>query len=328
MAKSKVSVIIPVYNVASYIERCARSLFGQTLREMEFIFVDDSSPDRSIQIVREVLKEFPHRVHQVKFLRHEQNKGLPAARNTGLRVATGEYIYHCDSDDYLEPDALETMYRAAKANDADIVWCDWFLSFEHNERYMKQPGYPTAYEALRGILNGRMKYNVWNKLVRRELYTQNDIWFPSGYGMGEDMTMIRLFACAGQVAYVPRAFYHYVKLNREAFTNTMSERHLSAVLHNTAETVTFLQERYGSTLEGEIGTFKLTVKYPFLIGDDWSQYRLWKNCFPEANPFISRFRQLSLRSWLLQLAALHGHYWLLWLHYKLVYKLMYGIIYK
>ena len=220
------------------------------------------------------------------------------------------------------------MYRAAKANDADIVWCDWFLSFEHNERYMKQPAYPTAYEALKGILNGRMKYNVWNKLVRRELYTLNDIWFPAGYGMGEDMTMIRLFACAGQVAYVPRAFYHYVKLNREAFTNTMSERHLSAVLHNTAETVSFLQKRYGSTLEGEIGTFKLTVKYPFLIGDDWSQYRLWKNCFPEANPFISRFRQLSLRSWLLQLAALHGHYWLLWLHYKLVYKLMYGIIYK
>ena len=88
MAKSKVSVIIPVYNVASYIERCARSLFGQTLREMEFIFVDDSSPDRSIQIVREVLKEFPHRVHQVKFLRHEQNKGLPSARNTGIEAAT------------------------------------------------------------------------------------------------------------------------------------------------------------------------------------------------------------------------------------------------
>ena len=137
MAKSKVSVIIPVYNVASYIERCARSLFGQTLREMEFIFVDDSSPDRSIQIVREVLKEFPHRVHQVKFLRNEQNKGLPAARINGLRVATGEYVYRCDSDDYLEPDVLETMYRAAKANDADIVWCDWFLSPAHNERYKK-----------------------------------------------------------------------------------------------------------------------------------------------------------------------------------------------
>lgn len=323
-----ISVIIPIYKVEEFIVRCVNSLMQQTMEEVEFIFVNDATPDDSMVLLQLALNNFPERKAQVHILNHEVNLGLPAARNTGLRVAMGEYIYHCDSDDYLEPDALETMYRAAKANDADIVCCDWFLSFEHNERYMKQPAYPTAYEALKGILNGRMKYNVWNKLVRRELYTLNDIWFPAGYGMGEDMTMIRLFACAGQVAYVPRAFYHYVKLNREAFTNTMSERHLSAVLHNTAETVSFLQKRYGSTLEGEIGTFKLTVKYPFLIGDDWSQYRLWKNCFPEANPFISRFRQLSLRSWLLQLAALHGHYWLLWLHYKLVYKLMYGIIYK
>lgn len=323
-----ISVIIPIYKVEEFIVRCVNSLMQQTMEEVEYIFVNDATPDDSMVLLQLALNNFPERKAQVHILNHEVNQGLPAARNTGLRVAMGEYIYHCDSDDYLEPDALETMYRAAKANDADIVWCDWFLSFEHNERYMKQPAYPTAYEALKGILNGRMKYNVWNKLVRRELYTLNDIWFPAGYGMGEDMTMIRLFACAGQVAYVSRAFYHYVKLNREAFTNTMSERHLSAVLHNTAETVSFLQKRYGSTLEGEIGTFKLTVKYPFLIGDDWSQYRLWKNCFPEANPFISRFRQLSLRSWLLQLAALHGHYWLLWLHYKLVYKLMYGIIYK
>jgi len=323
-----ISVIIPIYKVEEFIVRCVNSLMQQTMEEVEYIFVNDATPDDSMVLLQLALNNFPERKAQVHILNHEVNQGLPAARNTGLRVAMGEYIYHCDSDDYLEPDALETMYRAAKANDADIVWCDWFLSFEHNERYMKQSAYPTAYEALKGILNGRMKYNVWNKLVRRELYTLNDIWFPAGYGMGEDMTMIRLFACAGQVAYVPRAFYHYVKLNREAFTNTMSERHLSAVLHNTAETVSFLQKRYGSTLEGEIGTFKLTVKYPFLIGDDWSQYRLWKNCFPEANPFISRFRQLSLRSWLLQLAALHGHYWLLWLHYKLVYKLMYGIIYK
>ena len=323
-----VSVIIPVYNVAAFIERCADSLFQQTLTEVEYIFVDDASPDNSVKLVEQCLERYPERRGQVRILRHEHNQGLPATRNTGLKVAKGEYVYHCDSDDYLEPDALETLYKAAKAKDVDIVWCDWYLSFEHNERYMKQPCYATALDALKGMLNGRMKYNVWNKLARRQLYADNDIWFPAGHGMGEDMTMIRLFACAGKVAYVPRALYHYVKVNGEAFTNTFSERHLQDVMHNTAQTVAFLRGRVGQALEKEIAAFKLTVKYPFLISADRRMYRLWRECFPEVNSMLSRVGGFSLRSKVLQWAAAHGQYWVLWMHYQLVYKLMYGVIYK
>lgn len=323
-----VSVIIPVYNVAAFIERCADSLFQQTLTEVEYIFVDDASPDNSVKLVEQCLERYPERRGQVRILRHEHNQGLPATRNTGLKVAKGEYVYHCDSDDYLEADALETLYKAAKEKKADIVWCDWYLSFEHNERYMTQPRYETADEALRGMLTGRMKYNVWNKLVKRQLYTDNDIWFPAGYGMGEDMTMMRLFACANSVTYVSRALYHYVKVNGEAFTNTFSEKHLQDVLHNTEQTAAFLREKYDKNMETEIAAFKLTVKYPFLISDDICMYRLWKKCFPEANDAICRVKGLSLRSKVLQWAAAHGQYWVLWMHYQLVYKLMYGVIYK
>ena len=184
----KVSVIIPVYGVEAFIERCMRSLLEQTLQEVEFIVVDDCSPDKSIAIARKVVSEYPNR--SVRFISHEANKGLPAARNTGLEVATGEYVFHCDSDDWVEPDMLETLYRAAEEAKADIVWCDWFLSFEKNERYMVQPQYAIPTDALKGMLSGTMKYNVWNKLVKRELYTANAISFPSGYGMGEDMSVI------------------------------------------------------------------------------------------------------------------------------------------
>lgn len=110
----KVSVIVPVYKVEKFIERCAISLFSQTLQDVEFIFVDDASPDNSVQIVQKCIREYPHRESQTVILTHEKNMGLPAARNTGLAVAKGEYIFHCDSDDFVEPDMLEQLYNTAK----------------------------------------------------------------------------------------------------------------------------------------------------------------------------------------------------------------------
>lgn len=109
----KVSVIIPVYGVEKYIERCARSLFEQTLVDMEFIFVNDSTKDNSIDILLKVINEYPQRKNQIKILHHEVNKGLPAARQTGIKVAKGDYIAHCDSDDWVTSNAYQEMYETA-----------------------------------------------------------------------------------------------------------------------------------------------------------------------------------------------------------------------
>lgn len=121
------------------------------------------------------------------------------------------------------------------------------------ERYMKQPAYDTAIDALKGILSGAMKYNVWNKLVRRQLYTANNIRFPEGHSMGEDMTMIQLFACAGSVCYLPRAFYHYVRLNTNAFTqakgSTVNKRHLEDVKYNANRTIDFVKMQTGDKVK-------------------------------------------------------------------------------
>lgn len=183
----KVSVIIPIYNVEKFVTRCVESLFKQTLENVEYIFVDDATPDNSISRVKDLLIQYPEKINCCCIIKHEMNKGLPAARNTGLSVAKGKYIFHCDSDDFVEPDMLEKMWRKAEDTDADIVWSDWFLSYETRERYMFQPQFDSVEDALKGILSGTMKYNVWNKLIRRELYINNNILFPEGHGMGEDM---------------------------------------------------------------------------------------------------------------------------------------------
>ena len=102
MSKYKITVITPVYKVEKYVEKCCRSLFGQPIKDVEFVFVDDNSPDKSVDIINNVLAEYPHRKEHVKIIRHQINCGVAYARNTGLENASGSYIAFVDSDDYLE----------------------------------------------------------------------------------------------------------------------------------------------------------------------------------------------------------------------------------
>lgn len=326
---TKVSAIIPIYGVEAFIERCARKLFGQTLQDVEFIFVDDATPDNSIALLEKVIEEFPGRKAQTRILHHPVNRGLPAARNTGLAAAQGEYIYHCDSDDWPETSMLEKLYIAAKDRDADIAYCDFYLSFEKNERYMSNPRYETADDLFRkGFLRGQMKYNVWNKMVKRTLYADNGIIFPEGHPMGEDMTMIQLASVADKVAYVPEALYHYVKLNEGAYSNSYSQKKLDDIRFNVDRTVAFLQNRFGEKLEKDVSLFKLSIKLPFLISDDKNMYRLWEAWYPEADRFADADSGLPLRTRLLQKMAAKGQWWYVKLYYKVVYKFIYGVIYK
>ena len=145
----KVSVIVPIFKVRDFIERCVCSLFDQTLDEVEYIFVDDASPDDSIDVLKSCMEQYPTRKDQVIIITHEKNLGLPAARNTGLVRASGEYVLHCDSDDFVEREMLEEMYKVAKESDADMVYCDFYLTFAENERYMTNYAYESSEEYLR-----------------------------------------------------------------------------------------------------------------------------------------------------------------------------------
>ena len=193
---------------------------------------------------------------------------------------------------------------------------------------MKQPSFDTPIEALKAMLSGAMKYNVWNKLVKRSLYVDNNIQFPAGYGLGEDMTMMMRFANAKKVAYLPKAFYHYLKLNTGAFSQTYSERHLQELKHYVSRICDYMHVEYGKELENELAFFKLEAKFPFLISNDSKKYKLWKEWYPEANDYILQNRNVSSRSRWLQWCAWKGLWWMVRLHYLLVIKIVYGIIYK
>ncbi len=325
---SKVSVIIPIFRVEKFIERCAISLFEQTLDSIEYIFVDDTTPDKSIEILTDVLERYPQRKPQVTILRHDVNKGLPAARNSGLSVAGGEYVFHCDSDDYLESNALEQMLNVAEKTDSDIVWCDYYLSFSMNERIMVQPNYSNSQEAIKGMLSGTMKYNVWNKLANRRLYVDNSISFPAGHSMGEDMTMIKLFAHAKKVAYINAPLYHYIRLNTDAMTQSYSERKIADIEFNVAQTLDYLLKNCKFDLTQEFAFFKLSTKLPLLISDKICNYRIWNELYPEANKYILKNKKQSVRIRVLQWLASKKVYSFVKLYNIILNKLIYGLLYK
>lgn len=322
----KISVVIPMYKVERFIERCARSLMTQTFEDVEFIFVDDASPDGSRKILESVLADYPER--DVKILTHEVNRGLPASRCTGVGAARGEYVYNCDSDDWVEPDMLESMYRAAQENDADFVYCDFYLTFESNERYMHNPKYDSPDVMLReGFLRGATKYNVWNKLIRRRLY--DGIEFPvNNFKGGEDMIVIEMLAKAKGVAYVPKALYHYVKTNSGAISEGFSQQRLTDIRHNADHAVKALEENYPDDLAEDIACFKLNVKLPFILSDSREKYRIWTEWYPESNQFIMRNKIQPLRNRILQWMASKGQWWYVRAYYGILFKFVYGVIYK
>ena len=205
----KVSVIIPVYGVEKYIERCIRSLFEQTLREIEYIFIDDCTPDKSVEILKRVLEEYPQRKSQVVIHRMEKNSGQAAVRKWGMLNATGEYVIHCDSDDWVDVHMYEEMYNKAIEEDADVVVCDFCSTDCENEQYSKGLISKERENVIVDVLLWRIAGCLWNKLVRRKEYTDHDLNYPT-HNMGEDAALIvQILWNAKRISYLPKPLYYY-----------------------------------------------------------------------------------------------------------------------
>lgn len=321
--KHMVTIIVPIYGVEKFIQRCAQSLLAQTYQDIEYIFINDATNDQSITILEQVVAEYPNR--KVQIVDNPKNCGLPESRNIGMRLAQGEYIYHCDSDDYADETMIEDMVNCAITTQSDIVWTDWYLTYDSTQRYMKQPDYSTPEEAIKGMLNGRMKYNVWNKLVKLELFKNNNIEFPSGLSMGEDMTMIKLFLFSKKVAHIQRAYYHYVKTNTNALTASYSTKNYIELIRNTENLTSFITDVANSRYKDELGAFKLEVKYPLLITDKKKSYEQWRELFPEANTYIKPINKVRSRKELLEFWASHNNWTLIRIYYTVVYTIIYPL---
>ena len=246
-----ISVIVPVYGVEQYIERCVRSIFGQTMTdEVEFIFVNDCTPDRSIDLLSHLIDEYPQVRSRVKIINHHRNRGLAAARQTGLDAARGEYILHLDSDDYFELDMLEVMYEAALTTDADIVVSDFFMSLKKGDEYRECPLYDSKESMIKSIIapgryrNKTVGPSVWNKLIKRSFIKEHNINSIEGINHGEDFIVIsQILYYAVRITKVDRAFVHYNKQNLRSYTRDKSASNTRQRIMATELVANFLTQK-------------------------------------------------------------------------------------
>ncbi len=228
----KVSILVPVYKVSNYIERCVESIFNQTFEELEFIFVNDATPDDSMEKLERLIEKFPNRSNNIKILHHSRNQGTAFTKNEALNVATGEYISFVDSDDYIEYDMIETMYKKAIQTDADIVISDMIMEYSgHTEIVVDNLSKNENEHFADIILNDHSHTFLCNKLVRRELYVRPDCRVPNGLNYYEDRhIMSRLYYFAKNIVKINQAFYHYVHYNSLAITKNKTRMHFENVV--------------------------------------------------------------------------------------------------
>lgn len=240
----KISVIIPVYNVEKHVYRCIESIIKQTMtKDVECIIINDATPDRSIDIIKEVLLHYDGNI-SFRIINHETNKGLAAARETGMKYAKGDYVIHIDSDDFCEINMLKEMYNIAITNDADIVIADYWLQYKDHATYISQNIPSTNEEIFKANLEDKIKGYNWNKLIKKELYTKNNIKYIEGINYGEDFLIaLQLFYYAKRVSHIPNAFLHYVQYNSNSYSQSLSRQSLENIIFCETYLINFLQER-------------------------------------------------------------------------------------
>ena len=223
----KVSVIVPIYNVEKYLEKCINSLLSQTLEDIQIILVNDGSKDNSGNIAKEYEKNNKDRVIYVE----KENGGLSDARNYGLKYATGDFIAFLDSDDYIEKNAYEEMYNKAIEENSDYVECDFIWEFPNKIRVDKQYPYKNKKEMLSFV-----RVVAWNKLIKRQLIIDNNLEFPKGLRYEDVEFTYKLIPFINKFAYVDKPFIHYVQ-REGSIANVQNERtaEIFTVLDNVIE---------------------------------------------------------------------------------------------
>ena len=219
----KVSICVPVYGVESFIEQCVTSLFEQTYDNLEYIFVNDCTQDNSIDIIQKTLANYPTRIKQVTIVNHLKNKGLGISRNTAVSKASGRFILHVDSDDFLDKTAVEMLVNTQINTNADIVVLDEIRYRRHYREIRYHKDYKSSQEMLVSFLQKDDSVSIWGKLILSTLYKENNICVEQNVNMSEDFQVTpRLLFYASKIANVHGVYYNYNCLNSNSYTASFS----------------------------------------------------------------------------------------------------------
>lgn len=291
----KVTIIIAVYNCEKYIKTCARSLFEQTLDSIEYIFVNDATPDDSMIILNSIIEEYPDRKPFVNIINLEKNGGVSNARRIGIEIASGEYVIHADSDDWVDRDMYERLYKKAKETDADIVGCNFRHEFTDQQYDFHQQYANSIEENISRLINGRIFPSLCTSLTRRSLIVEKGVLFPVELNMGEDLFFnLQLYLHAKKIVSMDWAPYHYRHTDSSSCVQR-TRKSIDSDIAIAGEIEKLMREqKLYEKYENDIEFRKFYSKLP-LIQDLRNEilYKEWLSIYPETNNNIWQYEQID-----------------------------------
>lgn len=237
-----ISIIIPVYNAGKFLDKCLKSIFLQTLNNFEVILINDGSEDNSYEIMLKYKQKYKDKIKIIS----QGNMGISVARNMGISQSKGEYIAFVDSDDFVDPDYLQLLYKNAKKNNADISCCNYYKYFNKTGRkyahvFKMSKGVYSNKKALKILISdNRLQYYLWNKLFKRSLLVKNHITFTN-ICFEDTEFCVKSFYFANKIAVIGKPLYYYVKHS----SSTIADLNLSKLndyLQALASTRIFLEK--------------------------------------------------------------------------------------
>ena len=279
MSIVKISIVVPVYNTGSMLDRCIKSILNQSMKEIELIIVDDGSTDESPKLC----DDFAEEDKRVKVI-HKKNEGVSVARNIGIQAAQGEYIGFVDSDDWIDENMYSNMYCGAKKYGADIVMCD------ATTKYDDKPSEPDTIAQLPGSciltktdiypsLLMEMAGAVWRCIYSRKLLTENNIIFPVGLKFSEDRIFNILAMGECRNLFYTKKSYYYRYVRKGSAVNKYYENMPEMVLDARKRTMEAIDEawdgdhKYKAMYEDQTAGFALTAINNEFYKDAESSFR-------------------------------------------------------
>jgi glycosyltransferase involved in cell wall biosynthesis len=260
-----VSIVIPVYKSAATVRRCVESLVGGTYPHLEILLVEDCSPDNSWEVCQELAAQYPC----VRTFRNERNSGPSVTRNRGLEEMTGEYLMFVDSDDWVEPDFVESFLSARQSQAPGLVVCGYWNQDEiSNQTDIILHGNDTQMHTtlpmkatLTSLYHGRLLQQIWNKLFIADIIRTNHVRFDPNIRIGEDfhflLTYLEHFP-HDQLTLINRPLYHYIRSGTDSLMFQMNASDFADSMTNLERLYTFLgtpeQERQTKLAQAKVST--------------------------------------------------------------------------
>ncbi|MBQ1583334.1 MAG: glycosyltransferase [Prevotella sp.] len=241
-----VTVIVPVYGVEKYIAECAESLFSQTYSDIEYVFCDDCTPDRSIELLREVMERYPERKEHVRIIRNEENKGLGGTRRHLISHINSEAFVIVDSDDVLPPDAVSILVNKMNETDTDIVDGAYAIYVDEKVGKVITPPHDEPSKYLDKILcQNIILPRVWGRLYKTSVLDKVKDLFIEGIDFAEDICATSRLACVTSRSWTDEVVYYYRTDNINSYTRNITKRNILSYFRAMSMVLSFYHQRKG-----------------------------------------------------------------------------------